>query len=203
MTDRVPIRKLPSGVPGLDDVLGGGIPEFSFNLIAGGPGSGKTTLANQIMFGNACVDHRAVYFTLVGEPPIKMLRYQQQYGFFDLDKIGSGAVRFVNLAAQALEGGLERVLEAIVRELDASNPAFVFVDSFRTLVRAELVAGNGGRVLTDFVQRLALQLTSRQATTFLVGEYAEGEQDGALFTVADGLLWLSQEIGRASCRERV
>lgn len=41
MTDRVVIPRLASGVPGLDDVLGGGIPEFSLNLIAGGPGSGK------------------------------------------------------------------------------------------------------------------------------------------------------------------
>ena len=42
MSDKVPIRKLSSGVPGLDEVLGGGIPEFSFNLIAGGPGGGPT-----------------------------------------------------------------------------------------------------------------------------------------------------------------
>jgi KaiC/GvpD/RAD55 family RecA-like ATPase len=37
-------------VPGLDAVLGGGLPEYSFNLIAGGPGSGKTILAHQLMF---------------------------------------------------------------------------------------------------------------------------------------------------------
>ena len=77
MSDRVPIRKLPSGVPGLDEVLGGGFPEFSFNLIAGGPGSGKTTMAHQIMFANASPERKAVYFSIVGEPPIKMLRYQQ------------------------------------------------------------------------------------------------------------------------------
>ena len=78
MSESVVIRKLPSGVPGLDEVLGGGIPEFSFNLIAGGPGSGKTTLAHQIMFANASPDRKAVYFSIIGEPPIKMLRYQQQ-----------------------------------------------------------------------------------------------------------------------------
>jgi predicted ATP-dependent serine protease len=42
VSHRVEIHKLPSGVPGLDEVLGGGIPELSFNLIAGGPGGGKT-----------------------------------------------------------------------------------------------------------------------------------------------------------------
>ena len=50
MSNKVEIKRLATGVPGLDELLGGGIPEFSFNLIAGAPGSGKTTLAHQLMF---------------------------------------------------------------------------------------------------------------------------------------------------------
>jgi circadian clock protein KaiC len=60
MTDKVPVRHLPTGVPGLDAVLGGGVPEFSFNVIAGAPGAGKTTLVQQIMFARALVDVRAI-----------------------------------------------------------------------------------------------------------------------------------------------
>ena len=82
MNERVEIKKLRSGVPGLDEVLGGGIPEYSFNLIAGGPGSGKTTLAQQIMFATASADRPALFITILGEPPLKMLRYQQQFSFF-------------------------------------------------------------------------------------------------------------------------
>lgn len=41
MNEKVPIVKLDTGVPGLNEVLGGGLPEFSFNLLAGGPGAGK------------------------------------------------------------------------------------------------------------------------------------------------------------------
>ena len=52
--------------------------------------------------------------------------------------------------------------------------------------------------LTDFMQRLALALTSHEATTFLLGEYADGEHDSAVFTVADGLFWLYQAIDRNS-----
>src|ERR1051326_2278872 len=80
---KVVIRKLPSGVPGLDEILGGGISEFSFNIIAGAPGCGKTTLAHQIAFANATPKKPALYFTVLGEPVLKMVRYQQQYSFFD------------------------------------------------------------------------------------------------------------------------
>ena len=79
--ERVAIRQLPTGVPGLDEILGGGLPEYSFNIIAGAPGSGKTTLAHQIMFANATPERPALYFTVLGEPAIKMLRYQQQFTF--------------------------------------------------------------------------------------------------------------------------
>ena len=81
MSNKVNIRCLPSGVPGLDNLLGGGLPEFSFNLIAGTPGSGKTTLAHQIMFSLANPQYRALFFTVLGEPALKMLRYQQQFTF--------------------------------------------------------------------------------------------------------------------------
>src|SRR5262245_66532870 len=90
----VPIRRLPTGVPGLDEILGGGLPEYSFNILAGAPGSGKTTLAHQIMFANASKECPALYFTVLGEPAVKMLRYQQQFTFFDLSKI-DGAIRFI------------------------------------------------------------------------------------------------------------
>src|SRR6185436_3304521 len=64
------IRNIGTGVPGLDAVLGGGLCEYSFNLIAGAPGSGKTTLVQQILFGNATAERPALYFTVLGEPTI-------------------------------------------------------------------------------------------------------------------------------------
>src|ERR1700682_3976198 len=95
--DRVSIRQMPTGVPGLDDILGGGLPEFSFNILAGAPGCGKTTLVHQIVFANATAKNPALYFTVLGESALKMLRYQQQYSFFDESKLGK-AIRFINLA---------------------------------------------------------------------------------------------------------
>src|SRR6202789_1619959 len=109
MNRKVAIKCLPTGVPGLDEILGGGLPEFSFNLIAGPPGCGKTTLAHQMMFSLAKRERPTLYFTVLGEPPLKMLRYQQQFAFFDEELVG-GSIHFINLTDETLAGDLDRVL---------------------------------------------------------------------------------------------
>ena len=198
MSDKVSIRRIPSGVPGLDDVLGGGIPEYSFNLLAGGPGCGKTTLAHQIIFANASSERPALYISVLGEPPIKMLRYQQQYSFFDPTQVGR-SIRFVHLGQEALDGGLSQVLDSIIKEVDNTNPRLVVVDSFRAVLRKTQTEAEGRMDLQSFIQRLALHLSSSEATTFLLGEYLEQDGDNnAVFTVADGILWLYQAIERNS-----
>ena len=195
----VQIERLPTRVPGLDEILGGGLPEYSFNIIAGAPGSGKTTLAHQLMFANAAKDRPALYFTVLGEPALKMLRYQQQFSFFDMSKI-NGAIRFINLSQVVLEGDLSAVLDAIVTEVENAYAAIVIVDSFRTVVRrAQARSSTAELELQGLVQRLALHLTSWQATSFLVGEYSDSElRDNPVFTVADGLFWLYQSVERNS-----
>ena len=199
---QVVIRKLPSGVRGLDDILGGGIPEFSFNVIAASPGCGKTTMAHQIVFANATVEKPALYFTVLGEPTMKMRRYQQQFSFFDVAKMGK-AVRFVNLSTVVLEQDLAAVLAAIVKQVTATRPAIVVVDSFRTLMRKSAGGGNGTEIQT-FLQGLTQFLTSWEATTFLVGEYTEDEmRDDPLFAIADGLFWLSQVPQRNSVARKL
>ena len=142
MTDRVAIRRLATGVPGLDQILGGGLPEFSFNLIAGTPGAGKTTLAQQIMFALSGSDRSALYFTVVGEPPLKMLRYQQQFTFFDVARVNE-SVRYVNLSQEMVTRSLEKLLARIVQEVETTNPGVVIVDSFRTVAQAAERAQNG------------------------------------------------------------
>src|SRR5688500_13956314 len=194
---KVKIRQLPTGVRGLDEIIGGGLPEFSFNIIAGAPGTGKTTLAHQIIFANATPQRPALYFTILGEPALKMLRYQQQYSFFDPAKLNN-AIHFVNLSDLALKKNLGAVLEQITQEVQASNPSVVEVDSFRSVARKAL-GDESEMELQDFVQHLALLLSSWQATTFLIGEYSEGEmRDNPVLTVADGLFCLSQNVERNS-----
>src|SRR5687768_13624827 len=153
---KVPIHKLPTGVPGLDEILGGGLPEYSFNLIAGGPGCGKTTLAHQIMFANA--ERSSLYITAGGgEPLLTMLRYQQQFRFFDPALVNE-RIHFLHL--DVVSGGLAKLLEQIIKEVEAKSPALVFADSFRAIARGT----QGDQMsLQDFVHCLSVQLATWEA----------------------------------------
>jgi circadian clock protein KaiC len=192
MTDKVRLGLLSTGVPGLDVLLGGGLTEFSFTLIAGSPGCGKTTLAHQIMFALASQERRALFFTVLGEPPLKMLRYQQQFGFFDMAKVGP-CVRYVNLADDLRAGQFAGVLERIMREVEDFQPGLVFVDSFRSVVQTARSDRQGMSDLQEFVQELGSRMATWQASTFLIGEYTQGDVDAnPIITVADGLIALTQ-----------
>jgi circadian clock protein KaiC len=202
MSDAVTIRRLSTGVPGLDEVLGGGLPEFSFNLIAGPPGCGKTTFAHQMMFALATPERTAIYFTVLGEPPLKMLRYQQQFDFFD-SQVVNDSIQFINLTDDTLSGDLDQVLHRIVAEVETHNPTFVFVDSFRSLVKVNAAGGASQADVQLFVQRLGMLMTGWEATTFLIGEYSAETDLNPVFTVADGLIWLRQSVQRNSMVRKI
>jgi circadian clock protein KaiC len=75
----------------------------------------------------------------------------------------------------------------------------VVVDSFRTIGGQHDGTWRGTTFDLDrFVQRLAHNLTTWEVTSFLLGEYATEEQRNPVFTVADGVLWLSQATDRNS-----
>src|SRR3984957_15523881 len=197
MSDRVTISLLPTGVPGLDEVLGGGLPEFSFNLIVGPPGSGKTTLAHQMMFALATKKRPPVFFAVLDEPPLKMLRYQQQFAFFDFSRIDE-SIRFVNLGDDVASGKLDRVLARITQEVEISAAGLVFVDSFRSIMVETRHLPWGALGQQQYIQQLGIHLSSWQATTFLVGEYPSDSEPHPVFTLADGLLSLEQSFFRNS-----
>ncbi len=202
MNNKVAIRRLASGVPGLDEILGGGLPEYSFNLIVGPPGSGKTTMAHQIMFALATRERPALFITVLGEPPLKMLRYQQQFSFFDVDKIND-SIRFVNLSDDVSMGNFDQVLARITQEVEAFSPALVFVDSFRSVMLEAQNQPGSALSLQQFIQQLGIQLSGCQATTFLIGEYSSGSDPHPVLTVADGLLSLEQSVQRNSMVRRM
>ncbi|MET0858296.1 MAG: ATPase domain-containing protein [Telluria sp.] len=203
MSEKLKVKLLKTGVPGLDEILGTGLPELSFNIIGGSPGSGKTTFAQQIMFSLATPTSKALFFTAMGEPPVKMLRYQQQFEFFDFDKV-DGSIEFINLAQEVEQGNFDLVLAQILDAVRTHAPAYVFIDSFRSFIQGAKGEHREIQALQSFVQQLVTQMTGWHATTFLVGEYLANEADqNPIFTVADGIIWLNQVVQRNAMVRKV
>ncbi len=188
---RVQIKLIPTGVPNLDQVLGGGFPAYSINVVAGPPGSGKTTLVQQILFNNAAPNQKALYMAALSEPVLKMLRYQQQFDFFDPDKMDSSMVYF-DLGQVARDEGLRRTMEVIREQVAKLEPAFLALDSFKAL--EEFSWQDASYNVRAFIHDLGVFLAGWQVTSFLVGEYSRQEiMTAPEFSVADGILWLEQE----------
>jgi circadian clock protein KaiC len=79
--------RLTTGVAALDDVLGGGFPQGSIIFITGLPGAGKTILSEQAFFANAAQSRPCLYMTTLSEPPAKLLRFAQDFEFFQADLV--------------------------------------------------------------------------------------------------------------------
>lgn len=194
MNSRKHIRRLQTAIPGLEQLLGGGIPEFSLNLIAGPPGSGKTTLAHQLMFSMVSRERTALYFTVLGEPTLKMLRYQQQFPFFDVERLND-SIRFCNLAPDLLDQDFHHLLAKILDEVQRFSPGLIFIDSFTSLAQPPGQDARGSMAIERFVHELGAVMAGWLATTFIIGEYdTTHARSGPLARTADGILALSQVI---------
>jgi circadian clock protein KaiC len=113
--------RLRSGVPGLDEVLEGGLPANAINLIMGLPGTGKTLLAQQYAFANATAERPAVYLSTVSEPFEKIIRYGQTLRFFDVDAVGQ-RVFYEDLGGLLVRDGLGNVLDRIEAIMNRYDP---------------------------------------------------------------------------------
>ncbi len=181
--------KVPTGIPALDDILNGGLARHSVNVIAGPPGTGKTILAQQIVFQNARRDAQIPYLVTVSEPTIKLLRYSQAFSFFDTDRVGQNVI-YLDIGSILLKQGLDEVSRQIEAYVQEHSPSILAIDSFKAIHEIAPDAP----ALREFSYRLAVQLTAWETTTLLVGEYTrETINDAPIFAIADGIVLLDQE----------
>ena len=130
MTNSFAIQLLQRCVPGLDTLLGGGIAEYTLNIIAGTLGSGKTTLAHELVFSPSRTSFPAIYFFPLGEAGLKILRHQQLVSFVNIAKVDT-CLHLMRLPDELAEGDLERALSRILHEVKQHLPRLVVIDCLR------------------------------------------------------------------------
>jgi circadian clock protein KaiC len=186
------VRRLRTGIPRLDVVLGGGFPVGSLTVIAGAPGSGKTILAQQICFASASSEHKAIYYSTITEPPEKFISHLEVFDFFDRGALVD-KVEFINLGEMLQddkEGGLAAVVNEIVRKCVKEHPVVVVVDSAKALRDFS----GSERELRTSIYQLAARIAHTDTTLVFVGEYGSDEIETAPeCSLADGIVELVYE----------
>lgn len=131
-----PLTRLPTGVPGLDAVISGGLFRGGIYIVAGTPGAGKTILGNQISAHFIRQGGRVLYVTLLAETHGRMLAYLQTLEFFEPADVGD-ALKYVS-GFTALEGhGLAGLLKLLREEMRAHQCGLLVLDG---MITAGLVA---------------------------------------------------------------
>lgn len=144
----------PTGVPGLDEVLGGGIQRGSLAIVAGPPGGGKTILAHQIAFEAARRGRRTAILTAFSEPTNKLIAHMRPFAFFDQDLLGQSLD--VLSIQQLLEQGLAQATDEIVGAVRAANAGLVVLDGFRGVRETAERPEDARRFIYDVSNRLSL-----------------------------------------------
>lgn len=135
------LEKMPTGIPGLDEILHGGLPQGKTTLLLGGPGSGKTVLALQTLANGARQRDESGIFVAFEESPSEIIRHAASFGWnlsslqkrhlFFLDaRLGPDSVK---AGAFDLTGLLAIVAEK-AREMKADRVVFDGIDVLLTLL---------------------------------------------------------------------
>lgn len=180
------ITLLSTGVKGLDEILGGGLPVNSLYLIQGLAGSGKTTLACQMAFAHAKQGKRVLVLTLIAESHTKMINHFSNFSFYDEKMIGDQII-FHGAYSSLVSGGLREFLKLITSSLATQKPTMLIVDGFRSVRNAN----PSDLDLSEFMHSLNSLVASMGCTTLLLSP-VEGNAPESENTLVDGLIELSQ-----------
>ncbi len=189
------VERLATGVPGLDAVLAGGLVRCDVALIAGEPGTGKTTLGNQLAFRHAAGGGVALYATVLTEPHDRMLTHLAGFAFLAPELVGT-ALSYLSLAEVFAEDGMEGGLGLLRRTVRERGATLLVVDGAARLADF----ADSAAAFRRFAAMLQGQLAALGCTTVLLAQEDGGETVRSLGTHVDGILLL--ETGRGAGRDR-
>jgi KaiC/GvpD/RAD55 family RecA-like ATPase len=184
-----PRPRVPTGVPGLDEMLGGGFPAGHVVLVTGLPGTGKTCLGLQFLFAGAAAGEKGVFLSLE-EDVAPLLESARQFRWPVDTAVSGGTLKVLRIDPKEARQSLHRIQGELGKELTALGARRIVVDSVSLLNM--LSDDESGRRATLFALAAACRETG--GTTILTAEadpiHPEVSRDGLSEYVADGVLLL-------------
>lgn len=193
------IARVDTGVPGLDTILCGGLFRGGVYIIEGDPGSGKTTLGNQICFHRAAQGESTIYITLLAEAHTRMIAHLRQMEFFRSELIPS-SIYYISAFKVLESSGLEGLLKTIGDAVQQRKATFLVLDG---LVSAEEFASSP-REYKKFIHELQTISGMMGLTVLLLSSAERPVAFRPEHTMVDGLIELADTIhGMRSLRTMV
>lgn len=204
-----PIPRDATGIDGLDDVLGGGLPKDRLYLVKGEPGVGKTTLALQYLIAGAAAGERTMYVTL-SETEDEIRQVADSHGW-SLDGISlyelSSAEQTLrldddNTLYATADVDLKETVRVLLDEVERVKPARVVFDSLSEIRLLAQTPIRYRRQLLSLKQHFA----GRACTVLLLDDRTAEGNDLQVESLAHGVLHLEQrtvEYGADRRRLRV
>ena len=183
-----PPTRMPSGIPGLDRVLGGGFFQSGAYIIQGLPGCGKTIFANQLCFGHVAQGGRALYVTLLAESHARMLQHLRTLSFFDESAIPQ-KLSYVSAFSELESEGLKGLIGILRQEMRARKATLLVLDGLLAVSET----AESARDLKKFVHELQTNAMFHGCTVFML---TSGALHGinAERTMVDGLVELEDHL---------
>lgn len=187
--------RIATGVPGLDHVLCGGLPNTQIYLVQGDPGAGKTTFAMQFLLEGLRADQSALYVTF-SESRRELEGVATSHGW-DIAKLAmfdlSATESLFRLEAQntvfhSSEVELTETTQALLRVIEEANPTRLAIDSVSEL---RLLAGSDLRFRRQLLF-LKTYFAQRGITVLLVDDLADPERSHTLQSLAHGVIGLER-----------
>jgi circadian clock protein KaiC len=160
------IDRVESGIPGLDEMIEGGFIMPSAVLIAGAPGTGKTTMAVQSLFYGAKKGETGMFVSAISEPNWVVQKFLSSFQFFDQSLIDMGRVVFVDVG-ETLRDNPEEVLTTIQNEVDRYSPNRLVIDP----VSVMRIAINDERRYREFLHDLITYMKAFNCVFTLTAEF--------------------------------
>ena len=186
--------KYATGVPGLDDILCGGLPTNSLYLVDGSPGVGKTTLALQFLLEGVRNNEPCLYVSL-SETKSELENVAQSHGWSlaDINVIELSAIERAilgkgqNTMFQSAEIELNQLSKLLLEEIDRVRPTRIVLDSLsemRLLAQSPL---RYRRQILTFKQQFA----QRHSTVLLLDDRSAVGPDVQVQSIVHGMISLS------------